>query len=310
MKRRSKNYKFYDNFPFYTPGTKGCIILLLLFLAGALAGSLLAAGMTLFYSSPDTAMESAMLISYPVMFIPPMIYASLQSKRNSFFDLGYKLDSNNFGTLGAWKAALMATVLVLTAGFMIDIFGAVLPEMPEWLENAMNSMTGGNVWIDFICVSLFAPFFEEWLCRGMILRGLLNFKKADGTNGIKPVWAIVISAAVFAAIHGNIWQALPAFLIGCVMGIVYYKTGSLKLTMLMHFANNTLALVLSHLDAFQDSDNWIDVMGPRWYWLAFAACALLTFMIIRKFLAVPDKQPKGGCDVIDPADQIEDQIEV
>ena len=306
MKRRSKNYKFYDNFPFYTPGTKGCIILLLLFLAGALAGSLLAAGMTLFYSSPATAMESAMLISYPVMFIPPMIYASLQSKRNSFFDLGYKLDSNNFGTLGAWKAALMATVLVLTAGFMIDIFGAVLPEMPEWLENAMNSMTGGNVWIDFICVSLFAPFFEEWLCRGMILRGLLNFKKADGTNGIKPVWAIVISAAVFAAIHGNIWQALPAFLIGCVMGIVYYKTGSLKLTMLMHFANNTLALVMSQTGAFKDKEYWIDIMGPRWYWLAFAACAMLTFLIIRKFLALPDKQPKGGCDIVDPAQIIEE----
>ena len=305
MKRRTKNYKFYDNFPFYTPGFKGCITLLLLFLAGALLGSLVAIVMNLVYSSSDTAMESAMLISYPVMFIPPMIYASLQSKRNSFFDMGYKLDSNNFGSLGAWKATLMATVLVLTAGFMIDIFGAVMPDMPEWLENAMDSMTGGNVWIDFICVSLFAPFFEEWLCRGMILRGLLNFKKQDGTNGIKPVWAIVISAGVFAAIHGNIWQALPAFLIGCVMGIVYYKTGSLKLTMLMHFVNNTLALVLGQIDVFEDKDYWIDIMGPRWYWLAFAACALLTFMIIRKFLAQPDKQPKGGCDIIDPADVIE-----
>ena len=310
MSKRNKNYNFYGNFPFFTPGIKGCIILLLLFLAGAVLGGLIAAPLMMLLSSSEDALESVMLVMYPIMFIPPMIYASLQSKRNSFFDLGYKLDSNNFGSMGPWLAALLATALVLTTGFMLDIFSKIMPEMPEWLENTLQSMTGGNVWMDFICVSLFAPFFEEWLCRGMILRGLLNYKKADGTNGIEPVWAIVISAAVFAAIHGNIWQAIPAFLIGCVMGIVYYKTGSLKLTMLMHFANNTLALVLSHLDAFQDSDNWIDVMGPRWYWLAFAACALLTFMIIRKFLAVPDKQPKGGCDVIDPADQIEDQIEV
>ena len=245
-----------------------------------------------------------MLVSYPIMFIPPMIYASLQSKRNSFFDLGYKLDSNNFGSLGGWKAALMAAALVLTAGFIIDITGYIMPEMPEWLESALNSMTGGNFWLDFICVSIFAPFFEEWLCRGMILRGLLNYKKEDGTNGIKPVWAIVISAAVFAAIHGNIWQALPAFVIGCVMGLVYYKTGSLKLTMLMHFVNNTLALIMSHIDSLSDYDYWIEILGAKWYWLAFAACAILTFLIIRKFLAIPNKNPKGGCDIIDPNEAI------
>ena len=303
MNKRKKNYSFLSNYPFFTPGFKGGIILLLLFLAGAVLGGIVSAPLALLYTS-STAMEAVMLVSYPIMFIPPMIYASLQSKRNSFFDLGYKLDSNNFGSLGGWKAALMAAALVLTAGFIIDITGYIMPEMPEWLESALNSMTGGNFCLDFICVSIFAPFFEEWLCRGMILRGLLNYKKEDGTNGIKPVWAIVISAAVFAAIHGNIWQALPAFVIGCVMGLVYYKTGSLKLTMLMHFVNNTLALIMSHIDSLSDYDYWIEILGAKWYWLAFAACALLTFLIIRKFLAIPNKNPKGGCDIIDPNEAI------
>lgn len=303
MNKRKKNYNFLSNYPFYTPGFKGGIILLLLFLAGALLGSIVSAPLALIYSSSN-AMEAVMLVSYPIMFIPPMIYASLQSKRNSFFDLGYKLDSNNFGSLGPWKSALMAAALVLTSGFIIDITGYIMPDMPEWLESALNSMTGGNFWLDFICVSIFAPFFEEWLCRGMILRGLLNYKKEDGTNGIRPVWAIVISAAVFAAIHGNIWQALPAFVIGCVMGLVYYKTGSLKLTMLMHFVNNTLALVMSHIDSLSDYDYWIEIMGAKLYWIAFAACAILTFLIIRKFLALPNKNPKGGCDIIDPNEAI------
>ena len=303
MNKRKKNYNFLSNYPFYTPGFKGGIILLLLFLAGALLGSIVSAPLALIYSSSN-AMEAVMLVSYPIMFIPPMIYASLQSKRNSFFDLGYKLDSNNFGSLGPWKSALMAAALVLTSGFIIDITGYIMPDMPEWLESALNSMTGGNFWLDFICVSIFAPFFEEWLCRGMILRGLLNYKKEDGTNGIRPVWAIVISAAVFAAIHGNIWQALPAFVIGCVMGLVYYKTGSLKLTMIMHFVNNTLALVMSHIDSLSDYDYWIEIMGAKLYWIAFAACAILTFLIIRKFLALPNKNPKGGCDIIDPNEAI------
>ena len=307
MSKRKKNYNFYGNFPFFTPGVKGCIILLLLFLAGAILGSVIAAMIAAPFaaSSPEATVELVTVISYPVMFIPPMIYASLQSKRNSFFDLGYELDSNNFGSLGGWKAAILAALLVLAAGFVIDILGYIMPEMPEWLKNTLQGLTGGNIWINFLCVSIFAPFFEEWLCRGMILRGLLNYKKADGTNGIKPVWAIVISAAVFALIHGNIWQALPAFLIGIVMGIVYYKTGSLKLTMLMHFVNNTLALAMGQIDSLSEFDYWIEIMGAKWYWLAFEACAMLCFLIIRKFLALPNKQPKGGCDIIDPASIIE-----
>ena len=307
MSKRKNNYNFYGNFPFFTPGIKGCIILLLLFLAGAILGSVLAAIIAAPFaaSSPEATVELVTVISYPVMFIPPMIYASLQSKRNSFFDLGYELDSNNFGSLGGWKAAILAALLVLAAGFVIDILGYIMPEMPEWLKNTLQGLTGGNVWINFLCVSIFAPFFEEWLCRGMILRGLLNYKKADGTNGIKPVWAIVISAAVFSAIHGNIWQALPALLIGIVMGIVYYKTGSLKLTMLMHFVNNTLALAMGQIDSLSEFDYWIEIMGAKWYWLTFAACAMLCFLIIRKFLALPNKQPKGGCDIIDPTSIIE-----
>ena len=307
MSKRKENYNFYGNFPFFTPGVKGCIILLLLFLAGAILGSVLAAIIAAPFaaSSPEATVELVTVISYPVMFIPPMIYASLQSKRNSFFDLGYELDSNNFGSLGGWKAAILAALLVLAAGFVIDILGYIMPEMPEWLKNTLQGLTGGNVWINFLCVSIFAPFFEEWLCRGMILRGLLNYKKADGTNGIKPVWAIVISATVFSAIHGNIWQALPALLIGIVMGIVYYKTGSLKLTMLMHFVNNTLALAMGQIDSLSEFDYWIEIMGAKLYWLTFAACAMLCFLIIRKFLALPNKQPKGGCDIIDPASIIE-----
>ncbi|MBR3285814.1 MAG: hypothetical protein IKI70_06040, partial [Bacteroidales bacterium] len=94
MSKRAKNYNFYGNFPFFTPGIKGCIILLLMFLAGAVLGAVIASIIAAPFaaSSPETTVELVTVISYPVMFIPPMIYASLQSKRNSFFDLGYKLD--------------------------------------------------------------------------------------------------------------------------------------------------------------------------------------------------------------------------
>ena len=147
--------------------------------------------------------------------------------------------------------------------------------MPEWLEEALKSMTSGNFWLNFLCVSIFAPIFEEWLCRGMILRGLLD-------RGVKPVWAIIFSAVFFGLIHLNIWQMIPAILIGVVLGYVYWKTRSLKLTMLMHFTNNTMSLILSRIDSLQDAESWVQVLGS-WYWLAFAACLLLVVLFFITF---------------------------
>ena len=127
----------------------------------------------------------------------------------------------------------------------------------------------------------------------MVLRGLLG-------NGVKPVWAIVISALFFAFIHLNPWQAVPAFLLGCLFGYVYYKTGSLKLTMLMHFANNTFSLLLSNVDALEDADSFLDVFPGGRYWVIFFACLLLLVLIIRSFNRIPKENPEGNLDPVKP----------
>ena len=142
-------------------------------------------------------------------------------------------------------------------------------------------------------VSIFAPFFEEWLCRGMVLRGLLG-------NKVKPAWAIVFSAIFFAVIHLNPWQAVPAFLLGCLFGYVYYKTGSLKLTMLMHFANNTFSLVISNIDAFEDMDSFLDLFPSARYWVIFFACILLLVLVIRSLGRIPQERPEGNLDPVKP----------
>lgn len=238
-------------------------------------------------------MEYAMLVSYPLMFIPPMLYASVKSRNNSFTKNGLLLDNRHFSPLGGALCALLVILATLSAAFCSDAILAYMPEMPSWLEEALSSMTQGTLWVNFLCVSIFAPFFEEWLCRGMILRGLLG-------NKVRPVWAIVISAVFFAFIHLNPWQALPAFLLGCLFGYVYYKTGSLQLTMLMHFTNNTFALVLANLDAFKDADSFSEVIGAQPYWIIVAASALLLVLIVRAFRRIPMEQPEGNMDPVKP----------
>jgi Predicted metal-dependent membrane protease len=285
---KPRNYGFLEKFTYYVPGVADMFILLALLLAGALVSGLVQIPF-LAILGRETGMEYAMLVSYPLMFIPPMLYASIKSRNNSFTKNGLLLDSSHFSPLGGALCAVFVVLATVSAAFCSDAILAYMPEMPSWLEEALTSLTQGTLWVNFLCVSIFAPFFEEWLCRGMVLRGLLG-------NKVKPVWAIVISAVFFAFIHLNPWQAIPAFLLGCLFGYVYYKTGSLKLTMLMHFANNTFSLVMSNIDAFKDVESWVEVLPGMRYWIVFAACILLLVLVIRAFSRIPQQYESGNMD--------------
>ena len=287
---RPRNYGFLEKFTYYVPGVADLFILLALLLAGALLGSLVALPFVSILGRENAA-EYVTLISYPIMFIPPMIYASVKSRNNSYTRSGLLLDSKHFSPLGGALCALLVMLATLGAAFCSDAILAYMPEMPDWLEEALTSMTQGTLWVNFLCVSIFAPFFEEWLCRGMVLRGLLG-------NKVRPVWAIVISAVFFAFIHLNPWQAVPAFLLGCLFGYVYYRTGSLKLTMLMHFTNNTFSLVMSNIDGFKDVESWLDVLPGMRYWVIFFACILMLVLVVKAFLRIPMQQESGNMDPV------------
>ena len=234
-----------------------------------------------------------------------MIYASIKSSSSALFDTGYSLDHGSFAPVGVLMCCLMAVLGTLAASIVADGIVNLLPAMPAWLEEVMNSMVNGNIWVNFLCASIMAPIFEEWLCRGMVLRGLLNCTRRDKAGnkvqGLKPWVAIVISAAFFALIHANPWQAIPAFALGSLFGYVYYRTGSLKLTMLMHFTNNTFALVCSNIDAFDGIDSWAELLGTGKYLVLCAACILMVIVAVREFHRITLLRPQGNCEVLDEA---------
>ena len=235
------SYDLFASYNYFLPGLKGMIMLLVMFLVGGLLGNMVILGLTFGFSA-EFAQSYGTVISYPLMFVPPMIYASYQSRKTEIWgDLesipegGIPLDSNKFGSLGGFKLSLIVSVATLATAFVAEPLNMLLPEMPDILKNALEQLTEGPLWVTILSVSIFAPLFEEWLCRGLVLRGLLQ--------KMSPAAAISISAAFFAVLHMNPWQAVPAFIIGLLFGYVYYKTGSLKLTMLMHCVNNTFAVI-------------------------------------------------------------------
>ena len=267
------------------PGFIDLTWVILLFIVGAFLGSKLLSAFIL-SGHADLATKYGMLIAYPLMFVPPMLYASAKSRREEGFTDGYALDNNNFGKHRGYTMAFAAIVMSIATAFVIEPASMLLPEMPEDKVKAMEALLNGPAWVTIISVCIFAPFFEEWLCRGIVLRGMLKH--------VKPTWAIIISALFFALIHTNFWQAVPAFLMGLVFGFVYYKTGSLKLTMLMHCVNNTMAFVVSRIPSLKDMEYFADVLSPWAYAGVYtAACiALICGFIILK--GIPQKEGNLG----------------
>ncbi|MBR4978432.1 MAG: CPBP family intramembrane metalloprotease [Bacteroidales bacterium] len=285
------NKRLFNAYSWYLPGLGGMLGLFLMFLLGAVLGNIIALPLTLILPA-DSATDWVTVISYPIMFIPPMLYARKKSKEASIFNNGLAVDNNNFGRLGGFKMALVVSGMTIATAFAAEPISALLPEMPEWIEELLSGLTGGSVILSFISVSIFAPFFEEWLCRGVVLRGLLT--------KMRPASAIAVSAVFFAVLHMNPWQAIPAFILGLVFGYVYYKTGSLKLTMLMHFVNNTMALLLSRVPALEEAETFADIMSPWAYACVIAACVIFLAAAFITLRAIPmrSENATSNCDEV------------
>ncbi len=286
------SYDLFTNHAHYVPGYSGMFMLLAMFLLGALLGSVLTG--VLAFVSPEFAALYGTVISYPVMFIPAWLYTSAKSRRNEFFETGYALDSSNFGSLGGFRIAIIVSIATIACSFIADSLNGIMPETPEWFDKAMEQIMDAPVWITLISVSVFAPLFEEWLCRGLVLRGLLQ------KTG--PAAAITVSAAFFAVLHMNPWQALPAFLLGLLFGYVYYKTGSLKLTMLMHCVNNTMAVIFSRIPSIEDAESFADLLSPWAYAGVLLACVAFVSAACVVFRNIPFTKDgaRSNCDEIPP----------
>ena len=254
----------YDHF---LPGFGGMFKLFAMFLLGALLGNIANLGLEAGFGK-DFISDYGNLISYPIMFAPALLYSSRQSRKNEHITPGIPLDNGGFGTK-LWTILIAACILsTVASAYIVEPITALLPEMPSWLEDTMKQMLENMpLWATLVSVSVFAPLFEEWLCRGIVLRGLLRT-----TN---PAAAIAISSVFFAILHMNPWQAIPAFILGCLFGYVYYRTGSLKLTMLMHCTNNTMAVIFSKTPQFKGAETFMDILSPWAYWSIYAICLLI-----------------------------------
>jgi membrane protease YdiL (CAAX protease family) len=144
------------------------------------------------------------------------------------------------GVRGAYLVGLGLTAAggTVVLGELANLATWIFP-LPPALARIFDQLTGGDPLVSLFTLSVVAPLTEEALFRGLLLRG---FVRRWG-----PMAGVVLSSALFAVFHLNLWQALAAFAAGLYLGWVYLSTGSLWFPMGVHALFNGLPVALSAL---------------------------------------------------------------
>lgn len=191
------------------------------------------------------------ILSYLLTFLPVIwAYDYFVMRRNGKV-LNFNMQSRPFHVYLLIFPMMFGVMLVAEfTTSLIPITGPVFGEWYKIFSQQMESISDDTFTV-FLLVSFFAPIIEEIIFRGIIQKGLIN-------KGVKPQTAIVVSALVFGLVHFNPWQFIGAFLLGIVLGVVYFKTKSLLMPMLLHFFNNTIAAILLK---YYDTENFSELLN-------------------------------------------------
>lgn len=129
--------------------------------------------------------------------------------------------------------------LVALIGYDISAATSIIPSTP------------GELVATLILVALLPAVAEEYIFRGCIARSFAR-------KGY--VFAVLMSALLFAIMHGSPLQLVHQFLIGVVCAVLFFATRSLWPPIILHFLNNAIALVLGYVQnrgsAFAVTEAW------------------------------------------------------
>ena len=271
-------------FPLIKNASQGAKLLtfILLLVFGLLFSSILSA---FFLLSGDgmndiTNLQIGQVISQVFGFmLPPILYVMLV-KEKPFNYLGFK-------KLQPWSLlGIVAIFTVIPFLAMVTEWNdnVSLPESMATLEQMLRNiqqlandttekfMTEGSLFSGLLIVAALAAISEELLFRSVIQKAFVKICKNAHVG-------IILTAIVFSAFHGDFFGFVPRFILGLMLGYMFYLSGSIFPSMLMHFVNNGTIVMLYYLNKKEVINVDIETFGLTDNWLVIALSLIVTVAI-------------------------------
>lgn len=157
--------------------------------------------------------------------------------------LGKRYVELSFGCIGkrmVWPAVGMSVLIAAAYVFvLVSVFALIdieqfSPKEFESLNETGKHLFPGIAGLLYGCI--FCPVLEEIGLRGILLGGLLKSR-------CRPWLAILVSALIFALLHGIGVHFVVSLLFGIILGWLYWRTGSIIPCMIIHVVNNSLSFL-------------------------------------------------------------------
>lgn len=151
--------------------------------------------------------------------------------------------------LGVAGLALLAAVpltatVILGTQAISQAMGMDIPEVGHDMLARMRESTDLELVLLMVSAVVAAPLLEE-----LVFRGLAQSALASALGRDRRWLAVVVVSLVFVSVHGSsAWQTLPGlFVLSCVLGWLYERTGSLWPSILAHAGFNALNVAVALL---------------------------------------------------------------
>lgn len=170
-------------------------------------------------------------------------------------------------TFGRWLKCFVIAIFLMVVGSIIGVIvGNIFGIFGINTSAAVDTILSQSSILGNIVLAIIAPIVEEFIFRKWLI---------DRMHIYGGRVAVVTTALMFGLFHGNFSQFFYAFLLGLVFGYVYYKSGNVLYTILMHmivnFCGGVIApMLLSGIDL---TDPVAMMANPKIYGLvAYEIC--------------------------------------
>lgn len=167
--------------------------------------------------------------------IVAFLWAEATRRGGSAKDLGLA----RFKVVRSLVAILGLMVVLLVTRQEYVTIAKMLGFSPPNVEQQLVGLFGKGVWgfiLALVVTVVIAPIVEELFFRGFIY-GVLRERMSAG-------WAILLSSAIFAAYHFNLWLVVPIVMLGIALAWLTEWQRSIWPAIICHALNNVLAVLV------------------------------------------------------------------
>jgi len=190
----------------------------------------------------------------------------------------------------AFVAAIAITMLLVSSalGSLSKLIPLTdyLQQVFEKMELDYNRQMKGVLKLDSIVdlsLALFVIGLVPAICEEFFFRGGAQNLLFRITR--KPIFSIIVTAAIFSAMHFSFYGFIPRIFAGVVLGYVYYYTKNIWLNIWLHFLNNAIGVLMIYVGLKQGKS--IEALlkdDSSGYWGLLALPVIVILFILWKIL--------------------------